>query len=69
MKIVEKIVEGVILLAIVWICLTASGCQFTSGVGTAIKGLGADIENASDGYQAKTAEQAYQDGLNGVAYK
>lgn len=43
-----KAVTVAVLLAIIF--LSASGCQFVSGCGTAIKGFGGDIQWMADGY-------------------
>jgi predicted small secreted protein len=66
MKLFERIVEGAIVIGIIWICLTAQGCGTVSGIGN-------DIADACNGYSIQAgrraaAQQAYEDGRNGIEY-
>ena len=47
---VKAAVIAICIAVVLAILLFTSGCQFVSGCGTAIKGLGGDIQWAADGY-------------------
>ena len=66
-EVLTRVVEGLIIIGILWICLTVTGCSTAAG-------FGRDIDSAFTGYsihngQRMQAENAYQDGLNGKSYQ